>query len=277
MALGNIIVAVDFSEASEHALAVMLETAPSCGAALTALHVRQAGGFLSDERSAPARLEQWVEAVRAGIPHAAPVECMVVPGLPIVEVARAAEQRQAHLLVLGAKSRTRLERLYFGDTGDGVVRRSRVPCLFIPTAASLEGGVLAALDGSERGVSVFAAARDFAYHTGRSLRVVTVEPHWPGEPPELAAAVPSGRTLRLQQLLSASQAAANGHGSSYAGELAVRRGDPAAEILAERERTHAGVLAVGYRLGGPPAAVETGSVSRRVVHQAPCAVLTVPL
>jgi nucleotide-binding universal stress UspA family protein len=222
-----------------------------------------------------ARLDAWTAGVRAGTPSAPPVKCVVVAGLPAVELARFAERQGARLLVLGAKERTRLERLYFGDTGDGVVRRSRVPCLFIPRAAALEGGVLVALDGTDRGLPVFAAASEFARDTGQPLRAVTVEPRWPGEPPALAAAMPAGRSERLRAMLAASRRADGG--ASYTGDLAVRRGEPASEILAERERTRAAVLAVGYRLGGPSAAVETGSVSRRVVHQAPCAVLTVPL
>jgi nucleotide-binding universal stress UspA family protein len=57
----------------------------------------------------------------------------------------------------------------------------------------------------------------------------------------------------------------------------VRRGEPAAQILAAALEIETDVIVIGYRRGGPPAVIEAGSVARYVLHHAPCAVLTVPL
>jgi nucleotide-binding universal stress UspA family protein len=56
-----------------------------------------------------------------------------------------------------------------------------------------------------------------------------------------------------------------------------RGGDTVDSIVAQVKRSGADVLVVGFHRGGPAEAVEGGSVARRLVHVAPCAVMTVPL
>ena len=50
-----------------------------------------------------------------------------------------------------------------------------MPCLFVEQGALPLSQLLVALDGSERGMRVYAASRDFAQALGLGLTVVTVE------------------------------------------------------------------------------------------------------
>jgi nucleotide-binding universal stress UspA family protein len=59
--------------------------------------------------------------------------------------------------------------------------------------------------------------------------------------------------------------------------LVIRHGQIVDEILAEAVSCGASVLVIGYRRGGPAGVIEGSSVARRVLHQAECAVMTVPL
>jgi nucleotide-binding universal stress UspA family protein len=102
---------------------------------------------------------------------------------------------------------------------------------------------------------------------------MTVERADPGEPADLADALPTGRSThlraRVQDLL--------GEHQSSGGALRIRRGAIVDELLAEVTDTDSDVLAIGYHRGGPPGVIDAGSTARRLAHTAPCAVLTIPL
>src|SRR5262249_28752525 len=148
-----------------------------------------------------------------------------------------------------------------------VARRSRIPCLFVPpSGASLER-IVVAVDGSARGSVVLRFAVTFAREVGAALRVLTVERSWPGEPAELALAVPSTRGEAMQAELARSLA--------LEVEVEVRRGDVAEQILDAAGEGGDDVVMIGCHRGGPAGVIEAGSTARHVIHQAPCAVLTV--
>ena len=117
------------------------------------------------------------------------------------------------------------------------------------------------------GTAVLRVANDFAGQLGADLRVLTVERVHAGEPAELAAGVPATRSTSIQADVN----------HTLAQGLDVRRGDAAEEILAAVEEQAPDVLVIGCHRGGPAGVIEAGSTARQVIHQAPCAVLTVPL
>ncbi len=162
-----------------------------------------------------------------------------------------------------------MERLLVGDTADAVARRSRVPCLSLPAGAGPPRRIHVALDGSHRGHAVLRTVRDFAVWADARLTAVTVEPFLPDESLELALSVPSARTLSLQQELSTFTPDHPG--------LDVRRGLVVESLLESLADARADTLALGVHRGGPPGVAEAGSVARRMLHAAPCAVLTIPL
>ena len=158
-------------------------------------------------------------------------------------------------------------RLLLGDTADALARRSRVPCLFVPPWGAGFARMLVAMDGTPRGSAVLRFALTLAGELGAGLRLLTVERPWPGEPAELAVALPATRGEAVQAELD----------RSLAIEVEVRRGDVAEQILEAARGGREDMVVIGCHRGGPAGVIEAGSTTRHVIHQAPCAVLTVPL
>ena len=212
------------------------------------------------------RLWRWLAADLPLPDDRPPIQVAITSGIPGVEICRFAEANGVSLLVLGRKQRSAMGRMLLGDTADSVARRSRIPCLFVPHGLPTIQRVLAALDGSERGQRVLAAASEFASAIKAELRAVTVEAAPEDEPPVLAHALPLERSARLL-----AQVAPQGT------ELEIRRGPIAEQLLAAVEERQADVLVIGYHRGGLAGAVEAGSTARRLAHAASSAVLTIPL
>ncbi len=277
MELRHVVAATDQSEAGHHAVLVAARLAEQAAARLTVLTVRvatssQPGGAVappeSEHQTLLRDLSRRLEAeLRRAAPGVAPV-FTVLSGVPGIEIPRYAEEHAGDLLVLGRKQRTQRQRMFLGDTADAVARRSQVPCLFVGPDCDDFGPVLVCLDATERSVSVFQTAADFAATIERPIRAVTVEPVWLNEPDELAATLPASRTLRLNRTLDR---------GLISTDLRIRRGNVLTELLAEAAETGTRLLAFGYHRGGPPGIVEGGSVARGLLHSALCAVMTVPL
>jgi nucleotide-binding universal stress UspA family protein len=216
-----------------------------------------------------------LEQVQAWVSEVLPADA-VAPrvaargGLPGIEIPRFADEVNADLLVVG-----KCDASGAGTLADAVLRRSRKPCLVLPCDWAQLSPIVVALDGSERGFQVHQAAREMADRMQAPVQTVTVEaPERDG-----ATAGPSGRSLRL---LSRVQALAPRNNGAAAFKLAppalhIRAGDVVREVLAEVAELGAGMLAVGWRWGGPSDRIPAGSVGRRLALEAPCGVLAIPL
>ena len=291
MNLRHIVVAADESDAGRQAVRAGLDLAAKASAHLTVMRVVSVkavpllgaatgdlgvaeldGGGLALER-----LQQWLEADLKSARTDTPVELGIAFGVPGIEICRFAEQRAADLLVLGRKQRSAMARLLLGDTADAVLRRSRVPCLFVQPGSSPIGQLLVALDGSERGMSVLTASRRFAEAVGAAIRVVTVEDVDAPHPQVLASPLPLTRSSRLQREVEPIVAQTAVSSSPADTGVAVRRGVVVPEILAEVAASGPDVLAFGYHRGGPPGIIEGGSTARQLAHTAPVSVLAIPL
>jgi nucleotide-binding universal stress UspA family protein len=217
-------------------------------------------------------LGRWLAPELAAAERRPVVSLAVTYGVPSIEICRYAEEVGAGLVVLGRKQRSAKTRLLIGDTADAVARRSRVPCLFVPSGSRPMCRVLAALDGTDWGLTVMTAALRLAAATGVELHTVTVEPPKAGETAADAAALPLARTTRLEQRLR--EALGRDHPGA---RLEIRRGTAVEEVLAALDASEADTLAVGYHRGGPAGIIEAGSTGRRLLHAAPGAVFTIPL
>jgi nucleotide-binding universal stress UspA family protein len=265
MPLRHVMAATDESDAGRQAVHAALRIASLAGARASILRVLPFDGARTQD--AVEQLRRWVESDLPALHPPPPIEYAVANGVPGVEIARVGEWMRADLLVLGRKHRSQAMRLLLGDTADAVARRSHVPCLFVPAACTRARRVLVALDGSGRGAAVLWVANDFARQIGAELRVMTVERVYAGEPAELAVGTPAARTTRIRAEVD----------RTLALELEVRRGEIPEQILAAVEEDACDVLVIGCHRGGPAGVIEAGSTGRRVIHEAPCAVLTVPL
>ena len=287
MQIRHIVVATDESEAGRSAVRAGLDLAERTFARLTVMRVVPVesipllgsveGGVEGPGGAATAleRLQRWVEAeLKPGCPVS--VELGIALGVPGIEICRFAEQRGADLLVLGRKHRSAVARLLVGDTADAVIRRSRLPCLFVEQEALPLSQLLIALDGSDRGMRVYAAARDFARAVGLGLSVVTVEC---GDRPDALDPVPPLPLTRSSRLWSELDPPASRAGTPASAEITVsiRQGRPVAEVLAEIADSGADVLTFGCHRGGPAGILESGGTARHLLHSAPVSVLTIPL
>jgi nucleotide-binding universal stress UspA family protein len=278
MQLRCIVAATDGSSAGRRAVAQAATLAARNQARLQVLTVVSASDISLVHRvDAPATIAGQNR-------DAAPSNVAVIVGVPAVEIVRFAEAEGADLVVLGRSRRISIARRLIGDTGAAVARRSAIPCLFVPPVDGQISRILAALDGTERGYLVMRVAGGFARAAGARLRGVIVEPLESGQLAGLAAAVPGTRSLRLGQTIDRIGIEEPDLFNPWQrGQepdqplLSVRRGEVVHEVMTELQACGADLLAVGHHRGGPAGILEGQSVGRRLLLQAPTAILTVPL
>jgi len=282
MHLRQILAAADDSEEGRAAILTAARVARAAGAALTVLNVAEATAMVPTGPGRFDALRRLTASVLSQLPDPPAVDHAIVSGLPGIEICRFAEENGADLIVMGRKHRTERQRLLIGDTADSVARRSPLPSLFVPAGPRDCHRLLAALDGTERGHVVLLAAAEFTRQVSGRLRAVTVEP--PIENEIGVTRLPTGRSARLAESIGALRQSIDlGSGSwdrpARGGReaLVIHRGGVVAEVLREIESSEADVLVVGYRRGGPAGTIEAGSVARRLIHESPCTVLTIPI
>ena len=137
----RILVAVDFSEESHHALACAMELAARFAASITLVHVvdphlgppdtdvPELTGTGSDaEQFAEAKLDLNALAEQMLGPCRV-VETMVRAGLAFFEITEAAKALGADLIVVGTHGYTGIKRALLGSTAEKVVRHAPCPVL----------------------------------------------------------------------------------------------------------------------------------------------------
>jgi nucleotide-binding universal stress UspA family protein len=248
---GHVLAAADGSPAGLHAVRVAHSLARDARLRLTVVTVLAPG---SDE--VPAELAEF--------------RPIVAHGVPAIEIVRVAEELRADLLVLGRTQYGEEETARLGPTADLVVRRSLIPCLFVPEAQDRFAQHLVALDGTERGYAVFESAREFVRLSGGSLQAVTVEPAEPSS----GEALPQERSVRVANVL---ERIAREAGSRRRVALQVLRGEPVRMVRGVLKDPASDLLVVGARRGGPGGVSVSTGVGRMLLFTVHCAVLTVPL
>jgi nucleotide-binding universal stress UspA family protein len=141
----HVVVAVDFSDASMHALSLAASLAEEADSRLTALHVidlpPEPALWLdrSDGRSHVREFEAAAtRRLRESVPDSTRecchVEELVVTGTPYREILRVAAERRAGLVVIGAHGHGAVERMFLGSTAQHIVRQAGCPVLTIRQA-----------------------------------------------------------------------------------------------------------------------------------------------
>jgi len=187
-------------------------------------------------------------------------------GVPGIEIIRAAENLGADLIVAG-RCTVDGPGTPLGPTADLLSRRSRIPCLFLPPSQTGVRRIVAALDGTHRGLTVLRVARQLQTLVGVLLVPLTVEAELTAVS---AAPVWTARTERLTELLR--EQAPVGR---MLASLVVLRGNPVDEIVAGLAPED--VLAFGVHRGGPTGPPESSGVGHALSHMVPCGMLSVPL
>jgi nucleotide-binding universal stress UspA family protein len=142
LTLGRLLCAVDFSQASIHALQYAAQLAAPDGPGLCVLNVVELFGATPElaaldtpdfrvdlVRRARAQLEA---AVPPAIRTMCPVVEVVATGRPCEEIVRVAAEEECDAIVLGIRDRSRTDLLLFGSTAQHVVRQAQCPVLTVP-------------------------------------------------------------------------------------------------------------------------------------------------
>jgi nucleotide-binding universal stress UspA family protein len=149
-AIKRILCPVDFSPASEHALAHAMGLAEQFRARVDVLHAFPVAVYqLTDGAiTAPphvvaeqsARLEEALDQlVKTHARKGVVLDHRLVVGAPQEAILDALERTDYDLVVMGTHGRTGWRRAWLGSVAERVVRMSHVPVLTVPMADSAEG------------------------------------------------------------------------------------------------------------------------------------------
>ena len=148
----TIVVGIDFSECSERALLQSVALAEQRHAELELVHVFEwTGRAVAEDRplaggadattsglwrdvtaQAQVARQHLSQLCAAFVSDRVPAEVRVVIGDPVSGVLKAAEQRAASIIVLGATGRRALPRGALGTTAEAICAESPVPVLLVP-------------------------------------------------------------------------------------------------------------------------------------------------
>jgi nucleotide-binding universal stress UspA family protein len=224
-----------------------------------------------DEDDARAALAAWV-ADTIGDPSDVSIRQRVIFDLPVRALLEAGDS--ADLLVLGARGTGGFEGLLLGSVSEKVAHLAARPVAIVRESAPVEGGrVVVGIDGSARSLTAMQwAAREA---TARHAQLVVVHA-WKLRPmtaPPVVAVFPAFSTLEEagREVLDTALADPALADLEVHGHLTH---DAPARALLERART-ASLLVVGTRGLGRVSGTLLGSVSRQLLHHAPCPVVVV--
>lgn len=256
-------------------LAVAVVTLPP-----SALDIPTVRAYYDDLRTAAGAV---VEQSRASLVGRWETSTRVIEGEPREEIPRVAEEWGADLVVLGARGLGAVKGWLLGSVSTAVVHHAPCPVLIVKgRPRGLHKAVLA-VDGSPDSMTAARFFASLALEQALAVRLVAV-----AEPPRLPVAAPEllGVPLlsALEELGRARRTTLEGVLGSLEDELSPRvgsversaiSGHPAEEIIAAAGEPGVDLVVVGARGLGAVKRLVLGSVSARVLHQAPCSVLVV--
>lgn len=221
--------------------------------------------------------QQTHEALKSRWPLA---ELLEAEGDPREEIIRAADDRKADLLVMGARGAGGFRKTGLGSVSATAARYADCAVLVTRGEPRPVGTAVLALDGSDASLEAlrFLSSLELGSDTTVRLLHVMDEVHLP----EPLARRPLQRELEQRQAERRAEverllerAARSLAASAGAVERAVRVGDPAAEIVRAASEEDVDLVVVGARGLGTVKRLLLGSVSERLLRQAPCPVLVV--
>ena len=283
-----ILVPVDFSDPSRTALLFAARLARQTGAALHVLHAQEpllaegarvAGFDLA--RDTEDELGRFLAA--ASLPSEAAPHLHVATGPAVDVIVHTAERLEADVIVVGSHGMSGAERIVFGSTTEGLLRRAPssvlvTPALWSPARSGVPdlsgtGPVIAAVDFSAAAVEAAKAACRLASALKTTLEIVHVVPElpvlvrWRGH---AEAAVRDRAAAARQQLDTVAVSVACGVPMEVnvgTGAVANRLADAAASSSSRRPILVLGRRAPGEKGGSP------GSTAYRVLMLAKVPVL----
>jgi nucleotide-binding universal stress UspA family protein len=202
-------------------------------------------------------------------------------GRPLAELLAVARAREADAVVVAAKSPRDLGRMGLGSLTANLLRTATCPLLVIGPERRIEGRVrevMAAIDLSPASGLVIETA--IGALDGRPGRLVVMSALDSGPLPRLLPGAPlpthderAGHLrLKLESLLAKAVLP-----TCLTPRTEVRAGDPAQTILALAEEAAIDLIVLGSSGAGAIARAVLGSTANRVIAEASCPVLVVPI
>lgn len=273
----HILAAVDGSEASLHAFREALKWP---GERLTAAAVvPRIPGDLKDARPAvEASLRGPYEEALAHCrelagPRGAALESVLVTGEPHEALSAAAKAAGSDLVIIGKRGRDLPSGAHMGTVTERVIGFCPLDVLVVPVRGFLNiTRLLLPVDGSRFSRRATTRALELAEETGGALLAVSILDVPPGfmtEVPEVA------RDLREKAAELVSGVAQEAEARSLACQIRVAEGSAYRLIVALAQEWGAGLIVMGSHGRTGLKRLLMGSVTERVVGQAPCPVLVV--
>ena len=179
----RIVIPVDGSDAASRAARRGLALARTFDAAVDVLHVleRRASTRTTDEQAALRERGEEILAEIEGIAadHEQSVTTTITDGTPAARIARHAADRDAGLIVIGRQGITGLSKRLLGGVTEGVLHRSSVPVLVVPTGATTGDSfdydrLLVPTDGSDNATAAAPHGAAVARQYGAAVHVLSV-------------------------------------------------------------------------------------------------------
>jgi nucleotide-binding universal stress UspA family protein len=273
----KILVATDFSDTSDNALAYAKAFARTFGSELLLVHVADPIAHITVPEAAwadPARIQCELEATRdAGAALRAEgfkVEELCPFGGVAEEITEAADHDHAKLIIAGTNCRKGLNRLLYGSGAESILKASKLPVLivgpkaaFAPEAKIAFRFILCAVNLDKHGAGVAALARRFADEQASDFQTVS----FPFYEVTQEADGYSAFKEQLQKLLSS---------DSSKKISPVVLSEPPAQTLTELAMARAADLIIFDQRGSFLSPHLRGGMLTDVLATAPCPVLAVP-
>lgn len=276
-AIGPVVCGYDGSQDARRAVAWAATRAREHGTTLEVISAdRAVGRVVAFDETARANVEGAMRDQLAELTYDVEATYRVIADSPVGALVEAG--RTASAIVVGSRGLTAREDFAMGSTSAGVVEYAVCPVIVITPRTPerpVSGPVVLAADGSENGAAAAAFAFAEAERRGTALRAVhSVEvPRLPGASPtdfdQLAEQVLAEDEKTVLDSLAPHEA----RHPDVPLDLVLVVGEPAATVSAEAE--DAALLVTGSRGYGGFTGLLLGSVSRRLLQTAPCAVVVV--
>ncbi|MHB1261584.1 MAG: universal stress protein [Thermoplasmatota archaeon] len=293
----SILLAVDFSKASEVALQAAGRLARDLGADVILLHASARApapmplARVKEEQAAAGRLaagdsarlsSAWAEQLRA---DGLRVQTENPLGTPVKEILDAAKHHGCRAIVVGTSGRTGVKGWLIGSVAREVVRRSKVPVLVAPTRLAKTPGpaskvVLVAVDFSTGSEPAYEVALRLAHDLKARVHLLHVVNFvLPSAPLPYAGIEFTPAMLEKDEEVAVAELAKL---ASQARRLkvgvtpSVGVGHPASVILAEARQVGASLIVLGTHGKSASHRFFLGSVAESVVQLADRPVLVVP-
>jgi len=287
-----IVMATDFSENADVALAWAEQLARQHQAALVLVHAVASEPFAAPEfvswpqrhaagirARAESQLHRQAEAVRR---RGLAVDCVLGLGSAADVVIETADRRGADIVIAGTRGRTGLKRLLLGSTAARLIRNARCPVLTVhPSDAGTPRPartVLVPTDFSEDAIlAANAAARILGVEgaDGRLILLHTyhVAPEAMYLPASILMDAIAAADAKVKRMIEERAAMLRQRGIRV--DTVVWEGEPTSTIVDQAESLAVDLIAMGTHGLSGFNRLFLGSTAERVVASAPCPVLTV--